>query len=598
MKQGYGCCKPYEYVKEHQPEALDPQLQVDAMLALPSTTTPTSTEPARYSVVSIGEGAGVTSMALDHAPALKVQHVVVPDLEHRHFLQRRRPHLKVWSSWQQLKTAAADWHFDADGKVDLLTIQADAADTDSLWSQIEDAVIALAPKVVVVQSPLLTVPRPNQPNPFYDMEAKLHSLRYAVDAQTVRSAEHGGNTDQRGYYCVATRSDVTGTYFKWPTPLKAYGGTQSLLRDDVDRRLYRPQYRRAPTSDVDAFTAKRVGFVQGGDQAEGKQVFCPKHPLPRSGSRYNAMTGETGGGYVTEGDQGARAVLQSEQMYAIGFDDETVSQLGDLPKKFAQRVVATAPCVTTHTKVLEQAWQVLEQATTVKVPVQWGDNETTTNKPEHNARVTPCQWAKHAQAVGAITIDTGAVLQHVVMPTFREVREAQRKDKAVRSVMDYLEALDILNDEDKPEPGVKDDAAEKLRKKNVDPKYIRHLDYCYLANGAVMYREVLNDEWLTDALVIPAVYEERAIAAFHDSGYGAHLGAHKTECAMREHVWFPKMKQKIRAYCDNCGACKTAKAFKRHHAGALKSTIYWEVFDDWAIDLQGPFLESVNGNKC
>ena len=144
---------------------------------------------------------------------------------------------------------------------------------------------------------------------------------------------------------------------------------------------------------------------------------------------------------------------------------------------------------------------------------------------------------------------------------------------------------------------MEDDAAEKLRKKNVDPKYIRHLDYCYLANGAVMYREVLNDEWLTDALVIPAVYEERAIAAFHDSGYGAHLGAHKTECAMREHVWFPKMKQKIRAYCDNCGACKTAKAFKRHHAGALKSTIYWEVFDDWAIDLQGPFLESVNGNK-
>ena len=72
-----------------------------------------------------------------------------------------------------------------------------------------------------------------------------------------------------------------------------------------------------------------------------------------------------------------------------------------------------------------------------------------------------------------------------------------------------------------------------------------------------------EDEWLTDAIVIPAMYEERAISAFHDSGYGAHLGAHKTECAMREHVWFPKMKQKVRTYCDNCGACKTAKAFKR-----------------------------------
>ena len=97
---------------------------------------------------------------------------------------------------------------------------------------------------------------------------------------------------------------------------------------------------------------------------------------------------------------------------------------------------------------------------------------------------------------------------------------------------------------------------------------------------------------LNSPAVLRALQNRRAILAAERL-----TAAHKTECAMREHVWFPRMKQKIRAYCDNCGACKTAKAFKRHHAGALKSTIYWEVFDDWAIDLQGPFLESVNGNK-
>ena len=78
------------------------------------------------------------------------------------------------------------------------------------------------------------------------------------------------------------------------------------------------------------------------------------------------------------------------------------------------------------------------------------------------------------------------------MPTFREIREAQRKDKAIRSVMDYLEALATLNDDEKPTPGVKDSAAEKLRRQNVDSKYLRHLDYCYLANGAAaVYRRVV-----------------------------------------------------------------------------------------------------------
>ena len=40
-----------------------------------------------------------------------------------------------------------------------------------------------------------------------------------------------------------------------------------------------------------------------------------------------------------------------------------------------------------------------------------------------------------------------------------------------------------------------------------------------------MYRGVLNDERLTDAIALPESTVTTAMEAFHDPGYGAHLVA-------------------------------------------------------------------------
>ena len=77
-------------------------------------------------------------------------------------------------------------------------MQADAYDRDSDWGVIEDAVITLAPKVLVVHTPLSDQTQGNLPNPLYELESKLHDLKYTVDAETTRSAAYGGHTDQRG----------------------------------------------------------------------------------------------------------------------------------------------------------------------------------------------------------------------------------------------------------------------------------------------------------------------------------------------------------------------------------------------------------------
>ena len=66
---------------------------------------------------------------------------------------------------------------------------------------------------------------------------------------------------------------------------------------------------------------------------------------------------------------------------------------------------------------------------------------------------------------------------------------------------------------------------------------------------------------------------------------------------MRERVWFPSMKKRVRKYVDECGACKVAKAFLRKHGGAMKSRLYWDSFEDVAMDLQGPYMESAKGNR-
>ena len=65
---------------------------------------------------------------------------------------------------------------------------------------------------------------------------------------------------------------------------------------------------------------------------------------------------------------------------------------------------------------------------------------------------------------------------------------------------------------------------------------------------------------------------------------------------MRERVWFPNLKTRVRQYCGECGCCKISKAYLRHHAGAMKSRLYWDSFEDVAIDLQGPYMESAAGN--
>ena len=89
----------------------------------------------------------------------------------------------------------------------------------------------------------------------------------------------------------------------------------------------------------------------------------------------------------------------------------------------------------------------------------------------------------------------------------------------------------------------------------IHPEYARHVDCMHIDGGVVYYRDIINDEWITDAVVIPNVLIPRVLAAFHESAYGCHLGLHKSTAAMMERVWFPHMATAMKKHIRNCGPC-------------------------------------------
>ena len=54
---------------------------------------------------------------------------------------------------------------------------------------------------------------------------------------------------------------------------------------------------------------------------------------------------------------------------------------------------------------------------------------------------------------------------------------------------------------DTDEIDVKDQKQKNIARNELPEEYRKQADYFHLSNGVLMYRDILNDEWLTDAVV-------------------------------------------------------------------------------------------------
>ncbi|KAG8942401.1 hypothetical protein FRC04_003767 [Tulasnella sp. 424] len=77
----------------------------------------------------------------------------------------------------------------------------------------------------------------------------------------------------------------------------------------------------------------------------------------------------------------------------------------------------------------------------------------------------------------------------------------------------------------------------------------------------------------------------------------AHLGTSKTHAYLRKHVWWPKMRSDVEAFCESCTMCSSSKARTQGPYGLLKSlpvpTRPWQSI---GIDFVGPLPTSKTRN--
>ena len=566
----------------------------------PSMPVPTPSN-GEYNLVSVNAGIGGDSMALENNIDFTVRAVIEADPDFAEVLRDRTklvPHPTLSSWWHKYSEPETPEYL-----IDVLSY------THSIEHNHLDVLLDVAkrasPRVIVIQVPQQVLKNPLISNKLgadhiparkvlRELESKLNDMQYTVDTNYINSAEVGGTISQTSYYCVAHRTGAVA--IRWPEPLDKFGGIDHILSENVDRRHVRDSYKALATPPPeDVFRPYLVGLTQGGEQQLGTNVWDHQYPLAPSSKFYNRLTRSTGAGCIRLESDEVRSLTQEEQMRGYGFTETVTQQLANYHPVLVQQALSESQCVITRGLVLEGILELLSCTKVNLIRAKWGYVEEDSCAC-HEPHMPVSTYILGAIAAGQCQCETSGmtvngVLRHTVMPSFREIREAQQKDADLSKLAKFI----AQRDSKEPQPGVKD-KAQDVAKLELHVDYRKDADYFHMSNGAIMHRDILNDEWLTDCIVLPPTQINTAMEAFHDSGYGGHLGAFKTRVAMQERIWFPRLRKRIQTYVDNCGTCKVSKAQRRSHAGEMKSSLYCDQFEDWAVDLQGPYLESTDGN--
>lgn len=564
-----------------------------------------------------GQVVGIDSMATAHAADLTVT-VAAAGTTKRDVqvakLHAQRTGIDTIPTWQEWWKGARSDDPQSDGSgMDVLAVTANicvisrtrfstvkqtakqSSQPPTLMETIPEMAKLLQPRVVMVEvMPVQSSQRMHKPagDQHYELEKALHAIGYNVDARYVNGAEVGGLISEQTYWIVAHK--VEETAMEWPVELEQLGGLQHILQTNADVRLRRDDYTKTRPKFTGMFQAEKVGYSQGGGTRRDRDVHSYTHPLPPIEKYYDPITRENGGGCITEPKGGARVMTQTELMAGKGLTKAVSDQLREWPGADVQPIIASTPCVTTRTAIYGGVLKLVELGGVCKMETRWGDQPTPASAC-HKTRMSNDHYVHGCIATRQCNYTINGVLQHTTMPSFREIRHVQRKDPKLVQLHQYIvDSLKNPNYDACTKDTTKLKAAARMK---LDPEYRRYAEYFRISDGAIMFRDELNDEWLTDAIVLPESLVNTAMEAFHDSGYGGHLGAHKTKVAMQERVWFPHLGRRVKDYCTQCGARAQAKVSKAQHAGAMKSPLYCEQFEYWAMDLQGAYLPGADGMK-
>ena len=97
--------------------------------------------------------------------------------------------------------------------------------------------------------------------------------------------------------------------------------------------------------------------------------------------------------------------------------------------------------------------------------------------------------------------------------------------------------------------------------------------------------------------VIPEALQREVLSDLHEGAMGGHLGADKTLGRLKERFYWPGHYNAGRDWCPNCGICASRKTPTPKGRAPLKPLVTSYPLQLVAMDIVGPFPESVAGNS-
>lgn len=160
----------------------------------------------------------------------------------------------------------------------------------------------------------------------------------------------------------------------------------------------------------------------------------------------------------------------------------------------------------------------------------------------------------------------------ITLPHFNPgtVREEQRKDKQLKTIIDSFESKD--NDE----------------------QFARYTNVGYLMHDGILYKYTGDgDEAL---LVIPEHEQADILYDYHDAPTAGHYGIERTLARIMSRYYWTGMRKQITEYIHKCIDCQRYKAANTKPVGLFQSSASHQRFEIIAIDLFGPLPKTETGH--
>ena len=122
-------------------------------------------------------------------------------------------------------------------------------------------------------------------------------------------------------------------------------------------------------------------------------------------------------------------------------------------------------------------------------------------------------------------------------------------------------------------------------------------DQLFITDGLLVKSLAVHDEFPRNEVVIPMALLPTVLQGLHNSPSGGHMGITRTLHRARERFFWPKMRETIDTFIQNCQECSQIKDKLCHGKAPLRPIQVSEPFVFWALDYMGPLQETAKGNK-